>query len=69
MSEILREAIDREIERHGGLRSAARALKCDAAYLSRLRAGTKDNPGEALLRKLNLRRVVTITYLPRKVKP
>ena len=50
----------RELEmQHGGLRAAARVLKCDAAYLLRLRDGEKPNPGAAMLRKLGLKKVVT----------
>lgn len=59
---LLRERILEAIERHGSLRAAARVLQVDAAYLSRLRDGYKTDPGDALLRKLKLRRVVT--YLP-----
>lgn len=64
MSEILRGAIDQLVAQHSGLRAAARLLQCDPTYLSRLRAGGKDNPGAALLKKLGLRRVVTVTFLP-----
>lgn len=64
MSEILRGAIDQLVAQHGGLRAAARVLQCDPSYLSRRRAGGKDNPGAALLKKLGLRRVVTVTFLP-----
>jgi hypothetical protein len=50
----------RELEaKHGGLRAAARALDCDAAYLLRLRDGEKRNPSAAMLRKLGLKKVVT----------
>jgi hypothetical protein len=46
-------------EQHGGLRAAARVLRCDAAYLMRLRDGDKTNPSAAMLRKLGLKKVVT----------
>jgi transcriptional regulator with XRE-family HTH domain len=43
---------------HGSLRAVARVLEIDAGYLSRLKAGEKLNPSDALLRKLGLRRYV-----------
>ncbi len=46
-------------DRHISMRAAARVLKVDHAYLSRLATGEKDNPSDALLRKLGLRRIVT----------
>lgn len=50
----------RELEaQHGSLRAAARVLRCDAAYLLRLRDGEKRNPSTAMLRKLGLKKVVT----------
>lgn len=49
----------RELEKqHGSLRAAARALSCDAGYLSRLRNGEKDNPSAALLKRMGLKRVI-----------
>lgn len=59
----LQARIDALAETHGGLRAAARVLEVDAAYLSRLRSGAKNNPSPRLLRKLKLRRVVTVTYM------
>lgn len=48
-----------ELEKqHGSLRAAARALGCDAGYLSRLRDGEKDNPSAILLKRMGLKRVV-----------
>jgi hypothetical protein len=47
------------IDQHGTLRATARVLDCDPGYLSRLQSGEKDDPGEALLRRMKLRRVVT----------
>lgn len=55
----IRERIHEMENQHGGLRAAARVLKCDAAYLMRLKNGEKNNPGAALLRRLGLKRVVT----------
>lgn len=51
--------IDALAEQHGSMRAAARVLGVDAGYLSRLRRGVKKEPGDALLRKMGLRRVVT----------
>jgi hypothetical protein len=47
------------IEKHGGLRPAARAVRVNYAYLSRLGSGEKINPTPTVLRKLGLRKVVT----------
>lgn len=56
---VLQQRIRELAERHGSIRAAARVLEVDHAYLYRLSTGEKDDPGEALLRKLKLRRVVT----------
>lgn len=48
-------------DRHGGLRPAARLLGIDPGYLSRLRAGTKKQPSQVVLRKLGLQRHVFYT--------
>jgi hypothetical protein len=53
------------VERHGGVRAAARVIKVNYAYLSRLRSGEKTNPTDAVLRKLGLRKIVV--YAP--IKP
>lgn len=45
-------------KQHGSLRAAARVLKIDHAYLHRLKACTKLNPSDTVLRKLGLRRTV-----------
>lgn len=55
----LRDAVNALVERHGGVRLAARALRIDHAYLYRLKSGEKDNPTDDVLRKLGLRRVVS----------
>ena len=53
----------KELEKkHGGLRAAARVLNVDPGYLSKLRDGKKDNPSDSLLKKLKLRRIVTVKY-------
>lgn len=55
----LADRIAELIEQHGSLRAAARVLECDAGYLSRLQSGEKDSPEDWLLRRMNLRRVVS----------
>jgi len=51
------------VGKHGGVRPAARVLKMDHGYLHRLLTGEKKEPSAAVLRKLGLRRVVTVTYV------
>lgn len=46
------------VKLYGGLRVAARALKIDAGYLSRLASGEKLAPSDEVLAKLGLQRVV-----------
>jgi hypothetical protein len=55
----LRRRIDELVKKHGGFRPAARALKLGPQYLWRLWAGEKDNPSDAVMRKLGVYRVVT----------
>lgn len=52
-----------QIRRHGGVRAAARVLKIDPAYLTRLRDGKKRDPGPRLLKKLGLRAEVRYEYV------
>jgi len=52
------------VPQHGSLRAVARVLDVDPGYLSRLKSGDKGDPGEALLRRMKLRRVVW--YEPRR---
>jgi hypothetical protein len=54
----LRNRIQELAKQHGSLRAAARVLDIDHAYLSRLQNGDKNQPGDDVLRKLKLRRVV-----------
>lgn len=54
----LQDAVREVIEKHGGVRPAARVLKVSPAYLSRLSRGAKIWPGDALLKKLRVRRSV-----------
>jgi hypothetical protein len=55
----LAERIDELVAQHGSLRAAAAVLRTDAAYLWRLKSGEKNDPGEQLLRRMKLRRVVS----------
>lgn len=56
---LLRARIQELAKQHGSLRAAARVLDVDHGYLSRLQDGLKTEPSDDLLRKLDLRRVVT----------
>ena len=56
---ILQECVEALVAKHGSVRAAARVLEVDHAYLYRLRTGEKRDPGETLLRRLGLRRVVS----------
>ena len=62
----LTDAIGLLMAKHGSLRAAARALDVDAAYLYRLLKGERVNPGPKILRKLRLKRIVTVAYVPEK---
>ena len=65
----LRDRIDWFVAVHLSLRRAARALRVDVGYLSRLRNGKMANPSDSLLRKLGLERVVSYRVLPQaKIK-
>ena len=57
MSEI-QNAVELAIEKHGGLRKAARALNIEVSYFWRLRHGDKSNPSDKVLRKLGLAREI-----------
>ena len=64
---LLQETIAKEIKKHGGVRPAARALKCSAGYLSKLHNNPeKYKPRNSFLKKLGLKSEVTyvITYTP-----
>ena len=56
---VLQDRIAELIEQHGSLRAAASVLECDPGYLSRLQSGEKDDPGDQLVRRMKLRRVVS----------
>lgn len=49
---------------HGSLRAAARVLRVDPGYLSRLRNGIKSRPSKTLLRRMKLREVITYERQP-----
>lgn len=53
------EAVQVAVDRHGGLRKAARAIGVNYAYLSRLWNGAKSNPSPQVLRKLGIVKRVT----------
>ena len=57
--DLLKKCIENIIAEHNGLRAAARHLQCDPAYLLRLYDGEKKNPGDKLLSKLGLKKVIT----------
>ncbi len=59
----LQRFISAVIAQHSGVRPAARVLDIDAGYLSRLRDGKKVNPSNRLLRRLGLRKIVTVRYV------
>ena len=63
---LLSETVSALVVRHGSYRAAGKVLGVSHAYLHMLALGEKDNPSEALLRKLNLRRTVTVTYTKEK---
>jgi hypothetical protein len=56
---VLQQRIAELVAQHGGVRPAARVLEVDQGYVYRLLSGEKSDPGDNLLRKLKLRRVVT----------
>lgn len=58
----LRKRIQELESRHGGLRQLSRVIGVDSAYLMRLRDGEKTNPSDRVLRKLKLKRIVTVIY-------
>ena len=57
--EVVRKRIGQLIDRHGSLRKCAKVLDISPAYLSRLQSGEKDEPSDALLRRMGMRRVTT----------
>lgn len=55
------EIVEAHIREHGSLRAAARKLKMDPGYLSKLRYGFKKNPGPVTMARLGITRVETFT--------
>lgn len=64
MASLLQKRISEKVAQHGSYRAAGAVLDFDHAYLYRLANGSKTDPGDKLLRKLNLRRVVV--YVDKK---
>lgn len=57
--DVVRERIGQLIHRYGSLRKCAKMLEISPSYLSRLFSGEQDEPSDALLRRMGLRRHVT----------
>jgi nitrate reductase beta subunit len=53
----LSDRVSQLCENCGSLRAAARAVRIDVAYLSRLATGEKTNPSKSTLKKLGLRKI------------
>jgi peptidoglycan/xylan/chitin deacetylase (PgdA/CDA1 family) len=60
---VLQERIKELAKHHGSMRVLGRVLEVDHAYLYRLSTGETNDPGDDLLRKLKLRRVVSYERL------
>jgi len=60
----LRSAVETIVERHGGVRAAARATGVDKSFISRLMRGHKTSPSAETLRRLGLRAVPLYKILP-----
>jgi hypothetical protein len=56
---VLQERIAELAAYHGSIRDAAAVLQVDHSYLYRLSTGEKDDPGDILLKRLKLRRIVS----------
>lgn len=66
--EALQAAAKAAVERHGGVRKAARALEIEYTYMSRLAAGKRKSAGVDVLRKLGLTyRIVALKSLPEDI--
>ena len=65
----LAERVDELAARYQGLRAAARAIDVDAAYLHRLKGGSKTKPSDEILRKLGLRKAVVYTRIRAAAQP
>ncbi len=60
---LLQQRVQELVLQHGSVRAAGRVLEVDSAYLYRLGNGEKTDPGEKLLRRMGLRRIVTYERL------
>jgi len=60
----LEEAVQTVVERHGGIRAAARATGVDKAFISRLLNGHKTAPSEETLNRLGLEAIPLYMVLP-----
>lgn len=67
-TQTISDAVQALIDRHGGLRPAARAVGINYAYLWRLWNGVKSNPSDAVLRKLGLVKEISYRKLPWRSK-
>ena len=61
MTLTLAQRINELVAEHGSLVKAARHLDMDISYLSRLRSGIRDAPGDETLARLGLVKCVTYT--------
>ena len=64
----LEEAVRSIVDKHGGVRAAARATGVDKAFISRLLRGLKTAPSEETLHKLGLEAVPLYLVLPPNAK-
>ncbi len=65
----LTDRINELVEQHGSIRNAAEAVGIHFVYLFRLQSGERTEPGDDVLKKLKLRRVVTYEVVePRRRK-
>jgi transcriptional regulator with XRE-family HTH domain len=58
---LIQDRILALVKKHGGTRAAARVLRVDPSYVSRLCNGGKTNPSDSILKHLGL--VRSITYI------
>lgn len=61
-SHVLREAAIKAIQKHGGVRAAARALKISAPYMGRLADGGARMPNNTIMKKLGVVRTIAVQY-------
>lgn len=63
----LEEAVQAIVDKHGGIRAAARETGVDKAFISRLLSGHKTAPSEETLNKLGLGAVPLYVVLTPRV--